>query len=98
MPGYFTLTKHPDEEYAVGLEFEAPDLESGETIQSGVVTITPSGESGDLVTKGSLAIGTDTIKQVVEKGRSGIRYTVKFTVTTSVPHIYVEKIFVNVED
>lgn len=98
MPGYFTLTKHPDEEYAIGLEFVAPDLEEGETLASGVVTITPSSDGDDLVTKGSLSIGTETIKQVVEKGRNGIRYTVKFKVTTSINHIYVEKIFINVEE
>jgi len=97
MPGYFSLDKHPDEEYAIGLEYKAPDLESGETIVSGVVTIAPSGDEDDLVTKGSISVNDDSVSQVVEKGRSDVRYVVKFEATTSIGHVYVDKIFVNVK-
>lgn len=97
MPGYFTLDKHPDEEYSLGLEYEAPDLEQGETLVNGVVTITPSGEANDLVIKGSISVSDNIVSQLVEKGRDGIRYVVEFKVTTSVGHIYVDKILVNVK-
>lgn len=97
MPGYFSLDKHPNEEYAIGLEYKAPDLEEGETLVSGVVTITPSGVANDLITKGSISVSDDTVSQLVEKGREDIRYEVEFKVTTSIGHIYVDKIFVNVK-
>lgn len=88
-------TKRPTEKYPVGVIYEAPDIEEGETIVSTEVAIFPD-EEGGLKKYGAAVIEDDRVSQMVEGGIDGNSYYVKFTTVTSVNHIYVDAIYVQV--
>lgn len=90
-----TITKTPDEKYAVGLKYIAPDLASGETITSCVVSIDPDEDPG-LKKVGAVIISSDQVEQLIESGVANQEYYVKFKTTTSGNNTYEDKIFVKV--
>lgn len=96
MSKIFEVEKKPDEKFAIGLKYTAPDLAEGESLVSAVVTITPSGEVDNLAKVGSVVVATDNISQMVEKGADGNEYTVIFKTTTSIGHVYEDAILVAV--
>lgn len=65
-------------------------LESGETISSVIVTITPSGltKTGAVVSDGNIR------KQKVSAGTKGQTYRIEFAMTSSLSEVYVDTIFI----
>lgn len=84
--------KKVDESYPIGLIYSAPDLASGETISSAVVTVDPTGLSLD----GAPVSSGAKVSQSISGGILGKRYTLKFKVTTSVGYEYVDTILVEI--
>jgi hypothetical protein len=89
------LIKRPNEMYAVGLRYTAPDLEEDESIISCTVTISP-GEAGGLKKSGLAVIDENVVSQIVYDGVDGNDYYVTFVTTTSAGHVYEDSIFVKV--
>ena len=96
MTRLLSIVKKPNEKYAVGLKYQAPDLEEGQSISSVSVSITPTTGVTPLIVDGSPSIDGDTVSQVIKAGVNGENYYVIFTTTTSIGHIYEDRIFVKV--
>lgn len=85
--------KRLDEKYPVGFKYKAPDIEKGETLSSAVVTVSPSGLSLD----GSPVVTDDVVTQKISGGSSvGKKHVLKFKVTTSAGHVYVNTLLVEI--
>lgn len=78
------VTKGVSGRFEVGLEYQAPDLNEGETITNVVVTISPAG----LTAEGAPTISGSMVLQEISGGVAGQNYTVLFEVTTSAGFIY----------
>lgn len=91
------LTKRPDEKYALGFIYEAPDIEEGQTCQSCEVSVDPE-ESGGLSAVFNPVIENDRVSVMVDAGLDGHDYKVKFLTTVSSGHIYEDMIFVKVRN
>ena len=91
------IIKRTSEQFAIGLKYEAPDIEEGARITSASVSISPS-EIGGLEKDGSPVVEADTVSQMIKGGANGHEYYVKFTTVTSIGHIYEDAVFVKVRD
>lgn len=89
------LTKRPNEMFAVGLRYSAPDLEENSSIVLAEVSITPT-ELNGLKKQGNVVIEADRVSQMIYDGIDGKEYYVKFKVTTSIGHVYEDSVFVKV--
>lgn len=78
------ITKSVSGKFAIGLEYQAPDLKADETITDVVVTITPVG----LTAEGAPVIDGNEVSQVISGGVAKKNYTVLFKVTTSAGFVY----------
>ena len=88
------LVKSPNEKYAVGLEYIAPDLEDGATITAVVCTLSP--DDGTLKKSGVPVIDSAQVSQVIYDGTDGTNYYVIFKTTTSEGNIFEDSIFIKV--
>jgi len=91
------ITKRPDEKYALGFIFEAPDIEEGQTCQGCQVSVDPE-ESGGLEPVFNPVIESDRVSVMVCAGLDGHDYKLKFKTTVSSGHIYEGMIFVKVRN
>jgi len=89
------LTKTPDEKFAIGLKYIAPDLTAGATLSSCVVTISPTETSG-LEVSGVPVISGSQVSQVVMNGVDASEYNVIFKTTTSEGNVFEDTIYVKV--
>lgn len=78
------VMKSVSDRFEIGLQYQAPDLETGETITDVEVTISPTG----LTAEGAPVIDGNTVSQVISGGVIKKNYTVLFKVTTSAGFIY----------
>ena len=85
------ITKRVNEKFAIGFKYGPPDLEEGDKIDSCVSTV------GTGLTKdGDPSVELDEVSQMISGGTLNADYTVTFQVTTSVGHIYEDKITVQI--
>lgn len=73
-----TVEKAVAETFPVGLTYIDPDLETGETISSATVAVTPTG-----LTLSAVTVASPAVSAFVSGGTAGVEYTVLFKVTTS---------------
>ena len=92
-----TMDKRVNEKFPIGLKYQAPDLEEGDTLASAIVSILPS-ETNGLEVVGNAVVEEDEVTQTVQKGISGHDYYVTFKVTTTLGNVYEDKILVKVRD
>ena len=90
LPTIETLYKSPTENFPIGFTYSAPDLDSGESISSAVVTATTG------LTVGTPVVVSPRVTVRISGGTSGADYTVTFTITTSAANVYVDQILVRV--
>ena len=89
------LVKKPEEIFSVGLKYITPDLEEGQYLTGGSVTIS-SDEDGGLKKEGNVVIEADIVSQLISGGIVGKEYFVDFIVTTSGGHTYKDTIFIKI--
>lgn len=92
------ISKRPLEKFAIGFRYISPDLESGATIISVAVSMSPSNEVDGLEAVGVPVIASDTVSQMVEKGNNGKEYYVVFLTTISSGNVFEDKILVKVRE
>ena len=89
------LVKKPEEIFSVGLKYISPDLDEGQYISGGTVTIEPD-EAGGLKKEGNIVIEADIVSQLISGGIDGKEYFLDFIVTTSGGHTYKDTIFIKI--
>jgi hypothetical protein len=90
-----TIRKKPTEKFPIGFRYRDPDLPTGITISSTVVTVSPVGLT--LGTNGVIADGTEVYCWLTG-GTDLIDYTVRFTSTLSDTKILVDDYLVKVRN
>lgn len=91
------ITKRPDEKYALGLIYEAPDIEEGQVCQDCTVEVDPV-ETGGLEPVFNAVVEDDRVSVMVASGLDSHDYKLKFSTTVSSGHIYEGMIFVKVRN
>lgn len=78
------VTKSVTDKFAIGLQYQAPDLEEGQAITKVETSVAPLG----LELIGNANIDGNGVSQMISGGEPGKDYSVLFEVTTSVGHVY----------
>ena len=78
------VTKSVNDKFAIGLQYQAPDLEVGQTILNAEASVSPLGLEliGDVNIEGSI------VSQLIAGGVAGKDYSVLFKIATSAGYVY----------
>ena len=78
------VAKSVNDRFAIGLQYQAPDLEEGQTITDAEASV----DSPELELVGNVVIDGNVVSQLIDGGVAGKDYSVLFKITTSVGYIY----------